>query len=315
MKKKSLIILSCLLIFSCLFQGCTLHGGKQYQYVLGYSTPSLQNPFWVSVTKAMQQKADEMGVGLTVRDAQSDTAKQAADIEDLIEQKVSVLLITPYDSVSLAPVIKLANKANIPVIIVDIGINAVDVTYESLIITDNYLGGRMVAQWMIQYFKDNNIKNPKVGIIEAQLGAENARERHQGFIDIMNQSGIQVVLDCSANSQRDQAMQVMEDFLQTYPNLTAVFAENDDMALGALQAVKQSQAGTIIAGFDGIKDAYEEIRNGSNLKADISQQPEQMGSKAIELAQDVMQGKEVDKEVQIVPILITKDSTDYMPKN
>jgi ribose transport system substrate-binding protein len=312
MKKRILIMAGMFFLF-CILQGCTLDSGAQYKYVFGYSTPSLQNPFWVSVTNAMQQKADEMGVGLTVRDAQNDTAKQASDIEDLIEQKVNVLMVTPYDSVSLSPVIKLANKAGIPVLIVDIGLNARDVEYESLIITDNYLGGRMIGEWMIQYFKDNRIENPTVATIEAQLGAENARQRHQGFIDIMKENGIEVVLDRSANSLRDQAMLVMEDFLQTCPDLTAVFAENDDMALGALQAVKQSQAKTIIAGYDGVQDAYEEIRNGSNLKVDISQQPDQMGIRAVELACDIVEGKEIDKEVQIVPILVTQDSTNYIP--
>lgn len=313
MIKKGSLYIAALLIALSFLQGCTLHGGAQYKYIFGYSTPSLQNPFWVNVTKAMQREADEAGVGLTVRDAQNDTAKQAADIEDLIVQKVNVLMVTPYDSVSLAPVIKLANNAGIPVIIVDIGINSQDVQYESLIITDNYLGGRMIAQWMVQYFKDNNIEKPKVATIEAQLGAENARQRHQGFIDYMKENGIQVVLDRSANSLRDQAMLVMEDFLQTYPDLTAVFAENDDMALGALQAVKQSQSKTIIAGYDGVPDALDEITKGTNLKVDISQQPEQMGSKAIQIALDIMQGKEVDIEVQIVPVLITKEKLDYMP--
>jgi ribose transport system substrate-binding protein len=141
--------------------GCgVIEQAQPSAYVVGYTTPSLQNSFWISVTTAMQKKADELGVRLSIRDAASDTAQQAADIEDLIEQHVDVLLVTPYDSLSLAPAIKLANEAGIPVIIVDIGINDPEVRYESLIITDNYTGGKIAGEWLVNYIKQNRIENP-----------------------------------------------------------------------------------------------------------------------------------------------------------
>jgi ribose transport system substrate-binding protein len=291
--------------------GCgVIEDVKPSSYVIGYSTPSMQNSFWITVTNAMQQKADELGVSLAIRDAASDTAQQAADIEDLIEQQVDVLLVTPYDSVSLSPAIKLANEADIPVIIVDIGINDPEVKYESLIITDNYTGGRIAGEWLIKYFADNGIDNPTVATIEAQLGAQNARQRHNGFIDVMSEHNIDVVMGRSANSLRDEAMEVMEDFLQTEPNLTAVFAECDDMALGALQAVKQAKADTIIVGYDGNIAACEQIQQGSNLKADIDQKPAEMGATAVQLAVDMLDGKNIDSEVSITPELITQENVD-----
>lgn len=297
--------------------GCgVIEDTKPSSYILGYSTPSLQNSFWISVTKAMQKKAEELGVSLSIRDAASDTAQQAADIEDLIEQHVDVLLVTPYDSVSLAPALKQANEADIPVIIVDIGINDPEVKYESLIITDNYTGGRIAGEWLVEYFEYYQIENPTVATIEAQLGAENARERHNGFIDVMEENHIDVVLGRSANSLRDEAMEVMEDFLQTYPNLTAVFAECDDMALGALQAVKQAQANTVIVGYDGNIAACEQIRQGSNLKADVDQRPSDMGARAVQMAVDLMNGVELDKVVTITPELISRENVEvFIQKN
>lgn len=280
------------------------------EFVFGYSTPSLQNSFWISVMSGMEQKAEELGARLEVRDAASDTAKQTADIEDLIEQRVDVLLVTPYDSVSLAPAIKLANKEGIPVIIVDIGINDPDVDYASLIITDNYTGGRIAGEWLSEYINNNNIENPTVATIETQLGAENARERHRGFLDVMEEKGIDVVLGRPADSLRDKAMTVMEDFLQTNPNLTAVFAECDDMALGALQAVEHSHADTVIVGYDGNIDACQEILRGSNLKADVDQQPFYMGALAVSMAVDLMEGAVLEKEVKITPKLITEDNVE-----
>jgi ribose transport system substrate-binding protein len=279
-------------------------------YMLGYSTPSMQNSFWISVATAMKQKADELGVSLSIRDAASDTAQQASDIEDLVEQRVDVLLVTPYDSLSLGSAFKQANEAGIPIIVVDIGINDPDVTYESLIITDNYAGGRIAGEWLVSYFRDNRIENPTVATIEAQLGAENARERHNGFIDVMEENDINVVLGRSANSLRDEAMEVMEDFLQAYPELTAVFAECDDMALGALQAVKQAKAATVIVGYDGNLAACEQIQAGSNLKADIDQKPAEMGELAVQMAVDLINGVALEKMVTITPELITRDNVD-----
>ena len=279
-------------------------------YVVGYSTPSMQNSFWIAVTNAMQKKADELGISLLIRDAASDTAKQAADIEDLIEQQVDVLLVTPYDSLSLSPAIKLANDAGIPVIIVDIGINDPEVHYESLIITDNYKGGQIAGEWLVQYCAENGIENPTVATIETQLGAQNARQRHNGFIDVMEANGIDVVLGRSANSLRDEAMEVMEDFLQSEPNLTAVFAECDDMALGALQAIKQAKADTIIVGYDGNIAACEQIQQDSNLKADIDQKPDEMGACAVQMAVDLLGGKEIGDVVTITPELITQENVD-----
>jgi ABC-type sugar transport system substrate-binding protein len=314
MMKRVLNFLCALLMVAALLPlsaGCGVtEEAELSSIVVGYSTPSLQNSFWISVTSAMQRKADKLGVRLSIRDAASDTAKQAADIEDLIQQRVDVLLVTPYDSVSLAPAIRLANEAGIPVIIVDIGINDPNVKYESLIITDNYTGGRMAGEWLMSYFRDNRIGNPTVATIEAQLGAENARERHNGFIDVMAENGIDVVLGRSANSLRDMAMEVMEDFLQTYPNLTAVFAECDDMALGALQAVKQARASTIIVGYDGNIAACEQILLDTNLKADIDQRPGEMGELAVQMAVDLMNGINIEDEVSITPELITRENVE-----
>jgi len=311
MKKTAGIVLMLLcfllIFFTC---GCDRASAPEKQYVFGYSTPSLQNSFWISVTSAMEKKAAELGAKIEVRDAASDTAKQTADIEDLIEQRVDVLLVTPYDSVSLAPAIKLANKAGIPVIIVDIGINDPEVEYASLIITDNYTGGRIAGQWLADYIESSGIEDATVATIEAQLGAENARERHKGFLDIMEEEGIDVVIGRSADSLRDKAMTVMEDFLQTHPNLTAVFAECDDMALGALQAAEQTHADTVIVGYDGNIAACQEILKGTNLKADVDQQPFLMGALAVSMAVDLMEGETLDKEVKITPKLITVDNVE-----
>lgn len=312
MKKLCVVLIILFLISSMvLFYGCSQNKykyTKKNKIVIGYSTPSLQNSFWVSVTTAMKKKAQKENVELLIRDAVSDTAKQAADIEDLIQQDVDVMLITPYDSVSLIPSINAVNKAGIPLVIVDIGIIGAD--YDCLIITDNILGGRLAGKWLVDYLKKNNIKDAKVATIQAQLGADNARERHNGFMKVMEENNINVVAGQTADSLRDKAMTVMEDFLQSYPDLTAVFVECDAMSLGALQAVKQANADTIIIGYDGDKEACRNIKKGGNMKADIDQQPDKMAEKAIDVAIKLHNGGKVPKSIQIVPKLITKENVD-----
>jgi ribose transport system substrate-binding protein len=314
--KKQFTVFAVFILCTLLLTACAAPGGAvKKELVFGYSTPSLQNSFWITVKNAMQKAADENGVKLLLRDAASDNAKQAADIEDFIEQRVDAILFTPYDSVSLSPSVKNVNKAGIPVVIVDIGMNDQEVKYDSLIITDNLKGGNMAGQWLSDYIKNNNIKNPTVATIEAQLGAQNARERHKGFLDVMQQNGIPVVAGQSAFSLRDKAMIVMEDFLQANPNLTAVFAECDDMALGALQAVKQSHAETVIIGYDGNFEACQQIAAGTNLMADIDQQPQEMGRLAVEIAMKMMRGEKVNKQEVIEPILIDRQNVRQIIKN
>jgi len=309
-KKAIGIIILLNLMIILFFSGCAQNEAEEDKLVFGYSTPSLQNSFWISVSSAMQESADEHGVELYLRDGASNTAKQAADIEDLIEQDVDVMLITPYDSLSLTPSIKEVNKAGIPLIIVDIGVKDPEIEYDCFIVTDNYRGGKLAAAWLAGYIKENEIQDPLVATIEAQLGAENARERHRGFVEVMGRNGIPVIEGYPADSLKDKAMIIMEDLLQTHPDITAVFGECDDMALGALQAIRQAQADTIVVGYDGNFAACEEIKKGSNLMADIDQRPEEMGRLAIEIGLKILNGEKFNKEIKINPVLIVRDNVD-----
>jgi len=299
-------------MFVVFFSGCGINGSindkkGDGKIVVGYSTPSLQNSFWVSVSEGMKAAAKEHNVSLLVRDATSDVARQAADIEDLIQQRVDAILISPYDSTSVVKAVNAVKKAGIPVVIVDIGISQNN--YDSLVITDNILGGRLAGEWLVKHLGEK-AGNAKVATIECQLGAENARERHAGFLQVMKENNIEVVAGQTADSLRDKAMKVMEDFLQKHPDLTAVFAECDDMALGALQAVKQAKADTIVIGFDGHPEAAKNIIEGSNLMADVAQQPEKMAKAAIEAAVKLVKQEQVAKKIVITPELVTKENAE-----
>lgn len=313
MRRKA-IFLAISLIVLPFFWGCGKKTSKEgktevtkqgKEIVLGYSTPALNNTFWIRVTSGIKEECDRRGVKVIVTDAQGNPDKQLSDVEDLIQKRVSALLISPYESDPVVPAVQSANRANIPVVIVDIGTSGGE--YASLIISDNIKGGRLAGEYMVKALKGKG----KVAHIQCQLGAVNAQKRGQGFEEALKGTGVKVVVKRPADSRRDLAMQVMEDILQRYPDLDGVFAQNDEMALGALQAIEAAgKLGKIkVIGFDGNKDALEAIKEGKML-ATIAQQPEEMGKMAVDIALKVLKGEEVEKNIYVPVRLVTKENVE-----
>jgi ribose transport system substrate-binding protein len=151
----------------------------------------------------------------------------------------------------------------------------------------------------------------KVAHIQCQLGAVNAQKRGQGFEEALKGTNVKVVVKRPADSRRDKALQVMEDILQRHPDLDGVFAQNDEMALGALQAIEAAgKLGKIkVIGFDGNKDALEAIKAGKML-ATVAQQPEEMGKMAVDIALKVLKGEKVEKNIYVPVKLVTKENVD-----
>ncbi|MBC7326851.1 substrate-binding domain-containing protein [bacterium] len=312
MEKRKTLVLSFLLI-PLLFFGC---GKKQTakeevgekkgrEIVLGYSTPALNNTFWIRVTNGINEECNKRGVKVIVTDAQDNPNKQLSDVEDLIQKKVDALLISPYESDPIVPAVQSANRANIPVIIVDIGTSGGE--YASLIISDNIKGGKLAGEYMVKVLNGEG----KVAHIQCQLGAVNAQKRGQGFEEALKGTGVKVVAKRPADSRRDLAMKVMEDILQRHPDLDGVFAQNDEMALGALQAIEAAgKLGKIkVIGFDGNKDALEAIKAGKML-ATVAQLPEEMGKMAVDVALKVLKGEKVEKNIYVPVTLVTKENVD-----
>ncbi len=313
MKKEFVLLISTSLLFFLL--GCGKKQAKERvetemvkvgkEIVLGYSTPALNNTFWIRVTNGIKEECNKRGVKVIITDAQDNPNKQLNDVEDLIQKKVDTLLISPYESDPVVPAVQSANRANIPVIIVDIGTSGGE--YASLIISDNIKGGRLAGEYMVKALQGKG----KVAHIQCQLGAVNAQKRGQGFEETLKGTGVKVVVKRPANSRRDLAMQVMEDILQRHPDLDGVFAQNDEMALGALQAIEAAgKLGKIkVIGFDGNKDALEAIKKGKML-ATIAQQPEEMGKMAVDIALKVLRGEKVEKDIYVPVRLVTKENVD-----
>ncbi|MHC9533510.1 substrate-binding domain-containing protein [Dellaglioa sp. L3N] len=266
---------------------------------IGVSLSTLSNPFFVSVKSGITSVATKNGTNVEVMDAQDDSAKQSNDIEDLIQKKVDIIIVNPVDSDAITPEIKNANDANIPVIALDRSSTGGKVL--TLVASDNVKGGKMAAEYMSKKLG----KNAKVAELQGTPGASATRERGKGF-DENVKGKLDVVTKQSANFDRAKGLSVMENLLQSNPDIKGVFSQNDEMALGAIEAAKSAgKSDLVIVGFDGSVDGLKSVKMGK-LTATVAQQPKEMGKIAIKAAYDHFNGKKLDKKISSPLELVTK---------
>ncbi|KOR81213.1 ribose ABC transporter substrate-binding protein RbsB [Peribacillus frigoritolerans] len=266
---------------------------------VGVSISTLNNPFFVSLKDGIEKEAKEKGMKVTVVDAQDDTAKQISGIEDLILQKVDVLLVNPTDSAAISSAVKDANDAGIPVITIDRSSDEGDI--ETFIASDNVAGGEMAAEYLVKELGEK----AKVVELEGVSGASATRERGKGFHNIADKQ-LEVLTSQTAEFDRTKGLNVMENILQGNKDIQAVFAHNDEMALGAIEAIKAAGKDIIVVGFDGNDDALKAVENGE-LKATIAQQPALIGEEAVNAAEKILKGDKVDDTISVPLKLVTKE--------
>lgn len=268
---------------------------------IGLSISTQNNPFFVTLKEGAEKAAAEAGAELIVVDAQDDTAKQISGIEDLIQKKVDVILINPTDGDAVVTAVEAANDANIPVITVDRAANGGTVV--SHIASDNVKGGQMAGDYILEAL------GGKGNIVELQgtAGTSAARDRGEGFHkSVDGKDGVKVVASQPADFDRAKGLSVMENILQSNGDIQAVFAHNDEMALGALQAIEAAgKKDIIVVGFDATADAVSAV-NAGTLAATVAQKPEAIGQKAIETAVKVAGGETVETAIPVELELVTK---------
>jgi ribose transport system substrate-binding protein len=274
---------------------------KDDQLKIGLSISTLNNPFFVSLKEGAEKEAKSQGTEIITVDAQNDSAKQVSDIEDLIQKGVNVLIVNPADSDAIKAAIESANNANIPVITVDRSANGGTVV--SHIASDNVAGGQMAGDFILEKLG----KKGKVVELEGIPGSSAARERGEGFhkaIDAV--ADIQVVAKQAADFDRAKGLTVMENILQGNKDIQAVFAHNDEMALGALQALDAAgMKDVIVVGFDATDDAVKAVNDGK-MAATVAQKPAEIGQKGVQTAMKVFKKESVEKFVPVSLELIKK---------
>lgn len=305
MGKKSVWVVLLLLVFSvsALLTGCgsTKQEPAAKKTVIGLSISTLNNPFFVDLRDGAKAAADANGMELVVMDAQDDASKQLANIENLIQQKVSIIIVNPVDSKAIVPAIEAANKANIPVITVDR--SAAGGQVASAIASDNVAGGKMAGQFIVDKLSGKG----KIVELEGIPGSSAANDRGKGFNEAVKAAtGLAVVAKQPADFDRAKGMKVMENILQANPEIQAVFAHNDEMALGAVEAIKAAKrTGIIVVGFDATADAIKAVNDGS-LVATVAQKPKEMGKIAIETAKKIIGKEKVEATIPVALELVVK---------
>ena len=263
----------------------------QTKTVVGVTLMSLRHPFFQEMKAALEKDAKDNNIVIRLTDADFDAGKQVRQVEDYIQQKVSGILITPCDSKALAPVLKKALAAGIPVVTVDVAAEGVDVV--SHCASDNVLGGKLAAQMLIQRLNERKVSKGTVLIVD-HSGITSTQARIEGFKPAMAKAlpDIKIVI-LNAVGQRDKAMSVTEDAIQKYgKNLIGIFAINDDCTLGALSAVeRRNRLNTIsIVGYD-FGDESKAAIDAGKIVGDTVQFPSKMGVQALHTLVDYISGK------------------------
>jgi ribose transport system substrate-binding protein len=269
---------------------------------IGLAVSTLNNPFFVDLRDGALEEAKKAGLSITVADAQNDPNRQLSQVENFIEQGVSIILINPCDSTAIVPAIKAANRAKIPVITVDRGADGGEVMCH--IASDNVQGGQMAGEFLAKLIGYKG----KVVELEGIPGTSAARDRGKGFNEVIKKyPNIKIVARQEAGFDRAKGMTVMENILQAQPEIDGIFCHNDEMALGALRAIEA--AGRLsaikIVGFDATDDAVKSVKDGK-MVATVAQKPRVMGSMAVETAKQVLDGVKVGAFIPVPLELIVK---------
>lgn len=273
-----------------------LSGENSGSGAVGFSVSTLNNPFFVSLSEGAKAEAEKQGVKLVVVDAGDDAAKQTNDIEDLISRNVSVLIVNPVDSDAVAPAVQNAVSKGIKVISVDRVVNGVEVDCQ--IASDNAAGAKMATEYLVELIGEG----AKAAELEGVPGASATIDRGAGFHEAADKN-LDVVASQTANFNRAEGMNVMENILQSCPEVKGVFAHNDEMALGAVEAVLASGKDIKIVGFDATDDAVAAVKSGK-MAATVAQKPELMGETAVQTAMRLINGETVEKSLPVEVELI-----------
>ena len=297
----AMLIALALGLTSCARKQSSATGKKAYR--VGVTLLTKSHPFYQELESAMRATAAKHNITLKVQSAEFDMKDQQAQIENFITQRMDALVVCPVDSDTIGGAIKEANRAGIPVFTADIAANDGEVVCH--IASDNVMGGRIAGQYMAKLLNGKGtiiiIDHPKVMSV---------RDRTKGFVEaISGYPGIKIVARPPGDGERTTSMNVMENMLQSHPEITGVFAINDSTALGALSALRQAKRSDIImVGYDADPEAQTEILKGSPLKADAVQYPREIGSTTILMVAKHLSGEQVPKRVPIKVGIFDKTS-------
>lgn len=287
-------------LVSAVALSATLSANAMAKETIALVVSTLNNPFFVSLKDGAQKEADKLGYTLVVLDSQNNPAKELANVQDLTVRGTKLLLINPTDSDAVGNAVKMANQANIPVITLDRVAN--QGTVVSHIASDNVAGGKMAGDFIAEKLGDG----AKVIELQGIAGASAARERGEGFKQAVAAHKFNVLASQPADFDRTKGLNVMQNLLTAHPDVQAVFAQNDEMALGALRALQVAgKNDVLVVGFDGTDDGVKAVEGGK-LGATVAQMADQIGVIGVVTADKALKGETVPAQIPVDLKLVKK---------
>ncbi|HLR48734.1 MAG TPA: D-ribose ABC transporter substrate-binding protein [Corynebacterium sp.] len=282
-------------------RGESSDGAEGGSVTLALSTQT--NPFFVELRDGAQAKAEELGIDLDIQDASDDAATQADQLRNAETSGADVVIVNPTDSDAVGSAVQSLNNADIPVIAVDRSSNSGEVA--SFVASDNVAGGKQAADALAKSIGEEG----EILILQGIAGSSASRDRGQGFEEgIAAYPNIKVAAKQTANFDRTEGLNVTTNLLQANPNIKAIFAENDEMALGAIEALGARAGEEVkVFGFDGTADGLAAVEDGK-LEGTIAQQPDELGARAVEQAAAILDGGSAEEEVPVEVVTVTNDN-------
>lgn len=274
-------------------------GGKTYR--IGVAAQGLSHEFIKSLVESMQEKADELNVELLVMDSQDKIEDQLNQVDNLISQKVDAIILNAVDMVGSSPAVDKVKEAGIP--LVETITFTKNEDYDVFVGTDPEQSGVMMGEILADKLGGKG----KVALLQGQIGHSAEITRGAGLQKALfdKYPDVKLVTQQTANWNRDEAMSITEDWLQRFPDLNAIAAQNDEMAMGALQAVEAAgRKDILVVGIDGISDALKAVKEG-RLTATVLDNVTSEGKRAVEVAVGLIKGEKFNK----------KELVDYVPVN
>jgi ribose transport system substrate-binding protein len=288
--------------------GSTQQTPAKKKGTIGLSVLTLTNPFFKVIADSMTAEAARHGYDVIVVSGEFDVARQQNQVKDFIVKRVAAIVLTPCDSKAIGPAIKEANAVGIPVFTADIACLAPDARVVCHVATDNYQGGRMAAQAMIEALGGKG----KVAIID-HPEVESVILRTKGFADEIAEANkrpgvaIRILGKWPGGAVPDKSFNTAQDILQGHADLDGMFAINDPTAMGAIAALeKAGKIGQVkLVAFDGQPEGKQAIKDGK-IYADPVQFPDQIGAQTVQVIVSHFEGKETPKEILIPTALYRK---------
>ncbi len=283
-------------------------GDGEGEYTVAVVLKTLSSPFWLQVAGGVEDGGEAAGVEVTLAGATAETQvqEQIDKVRAAITQQVDALVVAPTQAEQLQPILEQAVAADIPVLLVDTDIEGWD-GKETFVGTDNHQAGVTAGEYILEQADSGSI-----AVIRGVPGNPSTDSRIDGALETLEGSGIEVVADLAANSDRAEGRSVMADILQSNPDVSIVFAANDDMALGALEAIKSAGVAMediLVIGVDGTSDAVASMTAGE-LDASIAQNSYDMGRTSVELAVELLEGGTIEERVDTGVTVVTQENAE-----